>query len=370
METKMKDEKCGAQHSFEIGNPELAFERFDNDDPKLTGRQIIEKFGGSPVDEHLVFDLDDNHGLIEIGLRKSVALKRGGKSKFIVFKSTASYRITLEGRVVEWGCDSITGKALRTLFGPIDDEAQIWMALRDEPDRLVPENECIDLAAKGLERFYLRVPEWKLNVQGVHVAFGKSKVTVREALVAAGIDPDSGWIAVLKVQGEPKRSIGLCDDIDLSAPSIEKLRLTPKEIKNGEFVTQQRREFSVLDGDMQFLSERNLSWDTLMDNGRRWFVLRSYRLPEGYDRSVVDIAIEVPTGYPTAQLDMFYCHPHLQRTDGQSIPTTQVRQQIESKSFQRWSRHRGATNPWNPQYDSLVTQIVLAEESIQREVAP
>lgn len=366
----MKDEKCDAQHSFEIGNSELAFERFDTDDPKLTGQQIIEKFGGLPVDEHLVFELDDSDGLTEIALGKSVALKRGAGSKFIVFKSTASYRITFEGRVVEWGCDSISGKTLHSLFGPIDGEAQIWMALRDEPDRLVPDDECIDLAAEGLERFYFRLPEWKLNVQGVHVAFDKSKVTVREALVAAGIDPDSGWIVVLKVQGEPKRSIGLCDHIDLSVPGIEKLRLTPKEIKNGEIVTQQRQEFSILEGDMHFLSERNLSWDTLVDNGRRWFVLRSYRLPEGYNQLDVDIAIEVPTGYPTAQLDMFYCLPHLQRTDGQTIPTTEVRQQIEAKSFQRWSRHRGATNPWNPQYDSLVTQIVLAEESIQREVAP
>ena len=63
----------------------------------------------------------------------------------------------------------------------------------------------------------------------------------------AGFDASAGWLAVLKVRGQPKRPVGLGDEIDLTAPGIEKLRLTPKEIRNGEVVVS-RQDFSILEG--------------------------------------------------------------------------------------------------------------------------
>lgn len=366
----MKNETCSAQYSFEVGTSEMDFERFESDDPKLTGRQIIEIFGGSPVDEHLVFEMGKDGYPTEIALRKSVALQVSGESKFIVFNSSASYRFTFEGRLVEWGDTNITSKTLHTLFAANGCEEAVWMALKNEPDRMVLDGEIIDLSAEGLERFYLQAPEWQLNVQGVRVSFSKPKVSAHEALTKAGFDADAGWIAVLKVMGKPKQTVEIGDEIDLSAPGVEKLRLTPKEINNGELLVKLRQEFALLEGDQTFLEERSFAWETILENGRRWFVLRDYPLPDGYGQTMTDVAIEIPTGYPTAQLDMFYCFPHLQRSDGVAIPTTQLQQPIEGKSYQRWSRHRGTSNPWNPHFDSLVSQIILAEEAILREVMP
>lgn len=364
----MKDHGCSETLSLEIGNPELEFEVFETADAKLTGRQIIEMFGGSPVSEHLVFKLDAKGRPQEVSLKETVSIEDSVQSRFVVFNSTASYRFSLDECVYEWGDGDVSGAVLEELFVPEGSNKRVWMAHRDKPDEAVGDS-VIDLTDDGLERFYLKEQVWLLNVQGVEVRSDSPKIQVSEAIEKAGFDASSGWLAVLKVRGEPKKPVTLCDQIDLTAPGIEKLRLTPKEIRNGEVATP-RQDFNILAGDEQFLQERGFAWETVVDNGRRWFILRGYPLPEGYQQTKADIAIEIPTGYPAAQLDMFYCYPHLQRADGRPIPTTEARQQIQSKSYQRWSRHRGATNPWNPQFDSLVTQLVLAEESILREVSP
>ncbi|MFK0693225.1 E2/UBC family protein [Mesorhizobium sp. IMUNJ 23033] len=38
--------------------------------------------------------------------------------------------------------------------------------------------------------------------------------------------------------------------------------------------------------------------------------------------------------------------------------------------FQRWSRHRGATAPWRPMRDSVLTHLALVDASLHREVEP
>lgn len=363
----MKDHGCSAVLTLEVGNSALEFETLETTDAKLTGRQIIELLGAAPASEHLVFQLDDKGHPNEISLKEVVPIKVDGSSRFLVFESTASYRFSVDECVYEWGNESIFGQVLEKLFVPEGSNKRVWMAHRDKPDELVGEG-VVDLSDDGLERFYLKEQVWLLNVQGVEINSASPKILVSNALTMAGFDASAGWLAVLKVRGQPKRPVGLGDEIDLTAPGIEKLRLTPKEIRNGEVVVS-RQDFSILEGDKQFLQERGFSWETVVDSGRRWFILRDYTLPEGYQQAKTDIAIEVPTGYPTAQLDMFYCHPHLQRADGRQIPTTEIRQQIQARSYQRWSRHRGASNPWDPLFDSLVTQLVLVEESILREVS-
>ena len=49
---------------------------------------------------------------------------------------------------------------------------------------------------------------WKLNVQGVIIESRKPEIVVREAIQQAGFNPDTPWIIVLRVAGEPKREVG------------------------------------------------------------------------------------------------------------------------------------------------------------------
>jgi hypothetical protein len=85
---------------------------------------------------------------------------------------------------------------------------------------------------------------WKLNVQGVLIESRQPEITVRHAIKEAGFNPDTPWIIVLKIFGEPKHEVDLSFVIDLRHPGIEKLRLTPRHINNGEMAATPRRDCS------------------------------------------------------------------------------------------------------------------------------
>lgn len=206
---------------------------------------------------------------------------------------------------------------------------------------------------------------WKLNVQGVVVESKSPTIIVEAALRLAGIDPTQGWIVVLKIRGE-KRQVQLGDSIDLSLPGIERLRLTPKQINNGDGQAAPLRDFELLPKDKLFLDGCGYEWQTV-NVGRRWLIISAYPLPAGYDRATCDLAIEIPGMYPAAELDMFYCNPPIRRADGVAIEKADVKQQIAGVTFQRWSRHR-APGIWSPRHDGVATHLGLVEESIAREV--
>jgi Prokaryotic E2 family E len=127
-----------------------------------------------------------------------------------------------------------------------------------------------------------------------------------------------------------------------------------------------RRQFDLLPEDEQLLNDYGLPWETVVD-GSQWVLIHDFPTHEGYNHKTVIAAIRLETGYPNTPLDMVYFHPALARTDSRAIGATQAVQQIAGVSYQRWSRHRTAQNPWRPTIDSLGTHIVLIEDWLQRE---
>ncbi len=204
---------------------------------------------------------------------------------------------------------------------------------------------------------------WRIDVQGVPVESDKPIILARHAIKLAGFDPDTGWIIILKITGEPRQEITLDTKIDLTHPGIEKLRLTPRQINNGEAVAQ-RLNFCLLPQDEAHLARLRLRWETVSEGARRWLLLHAYPLPQGYNVQSVNIAIDIPAGYPGAQLDMFYCHPALMRANGTRLPQTEACELILGVNHQRWSRHR----QWDSARDTLATHLALVDESLRREI--
>lgn len=204
---------------------------------------------------------------------------------------------------------------------------------------------------------------WKINVQGVLVESDKPTILARHAIKLAGFDPDAGWIIVLKITGEPRQEISLDTKIDLTHPGIEKLRLTPRQINNGE-AGAQRLSFRLLPQDEAHLGRLGLRWETVCEGARRWLLLHAYPLPHGYNVPNVDIAIDIPASYPGAQLDMFYCNPPLARANGTRPLQTEHSELILGVNHQRWSRHRR----WDSARDTLATHLTLVDESLRREI--
>jgi len=207
-------------------------------------------------------------------------------------------------------------------------------------------------------------PHWDLNVQGVIVRFAHPTILVRDAIQKAGFDPAASWIIILKIAGEPKKPVDITTEIDLRHHGIEKLRLMPKQIDNGEAPLSRRLDFALLPQDEAHLDRLGVRWETVLDGQRRWLQLPNYPLPDGYTSTNTNIAIEIPTSYPTSQLDMFYCNPPLARKRGGDIPQTHHVETICGVPHQRWSRHR----QWDCTRDTLATHLALVDESLHREV--
>lgn len=128
-----------------------------------------------------------------------------------------------------------------------------------------------------------------------------------------------------------------------------------------------RRDFDLLPEDEKFLAEYGKPWETIVD-GSQWVLVHEFSSQHGgYNYKTVTIAIRMETGYPATGLDMVYVYPPLAREDGKVIGKADVTQQIDKKSFQRWSRHRTSQNPWKEGQDSIGTHILLIEDWFARE---
>jgi Prokaryotic E2 family E len=127
-----------------------------------------------------------------------------------------------------------------------------------------------------------------------------------------------------------------------------------------------RRQFLLPEQDIKFLEDYGLPWETIKD-GAHWSLVHNFPLPNGYNHENVTAAIRMETGYPNTPLDMVYFYPLIARVDGKSIGAATVVQQIDGKNFQRWSRHRSASNPWVPGQDDLFSHVTLVEDWLIRE---
>ncbi len=337
------------------------------DDPIPTGQQILEAAGHTPTNDYMLLMLQGSGMLEEINLSETVDVYQRGVEQFIAFESDRIFYFELNGKRIPWGAEHISENALR-IIGRIPADQSLWLEHRKTEDELLDSDDKVDLSEAGLERIYSEKRTWKLNVHGVQITSEQPTILASEAMQAAGFNPAEGWILVLKVKGEPKQPITVNDVIDLTKPGIEKLRLTPAEINNGEMAVDAYQGFTLMEKDSVYLNNLGVQWDTLVDSGRRWLVIRDYILPSGFNHAVVDVAIDIPTSYPYAELDMFYCDPPLRLASGELIAQTMTKVLIDGKSFQRWSRHLNGATRWNPLTDSVITQMAVIEESLFREV--
>jgi hypothetical protein len=127
-----------------------------------------------------------------------------------------------------------------------------------------------------------------------------------------------------------------------------------------------RRQFDLLPEDESFLKEYGLPWETIVD-GSPWVLIHDFPTHEGYNHPRATVAIRLETGYPTSPLDMAYFCPALARMDSKPIGATNAEQQLDGKSYQRWSRHRTAQNPWKAGQDGLGSHVILIEDWLERE---
>jgi hypothetical protein len=353
-------------HTIAIAGLSLAFRQVTILDKILTGRHLAQAAGLESAQDAVVLEVLANGELEDIRPDEQVDLGES-TGKFVIVQSDRSFRFTIDADRFDWPARVISGGQLRKL-GHLPADREIYLELPGPVERLIDEHELVDLGAPGVEMFKTRKRSWKLNVQGVVLVVHEPTITVRQAIKDAGFDPSKNWIIILRVRGQPKQEVGVEYVIDLRTPGIEKLRLTPREVNNGEAVAKPRRQFALLEADERFLDGLGLWWETVIDAKRRWLLMHEYPVPAGFTTERTLLALEIPLTYPSAQIDMFYSRPPLALKSGRAIDRTQVSAVITGLAFNGWSRHRGAQSPWNPESDNVATHLALVESAMAKEV--
>ena len=137
-----------------IGDAELSFRPAVLDDPVPTGLQVLELVDARPPEEYMVFQLLRDGALEELRPTETTDLRSGGIERFLVFKGSASYRMELDGRVLEWGKPVISGLTLKKLAGMDPTAYGVWLEVRGADDRPIDDCKLVNLSCKGLERFF------------------------------------------------------------------------------------------------------------------------------------------------------------------------------------------------------------------------
>lgn len=128
-----------------------------------------------------------------------------------------------------------------------------------------------------------------------------------------------------------------------------------------------RRQFDLPSFDTDYLGSIGLDWETIVEGPGRWLLIHKWPVPTGYTVENTTVALQIPPGYPEAQIDMAYFFPALARKDSQPIGRTESAQALDGKSFQRWSRHRTNEAPWRPGEDDVATHMGLVDDWLERE---
>lgn len=354
----------GASVTIKVAGTDLVFRAVALDTDTPTGGKIA-KASGFTGDQHpYVLQWREDGDLEDVRTHEEANLHNG--LRFIVAESSSSNRITIDDDQYDWPADVISGAVVRKL-GKVPDDKLIFLESEDEPDRQVLDTDVIPIKREGVEEFKSRKTVWELVVQNVKIKSNVPEIRASDAMIQAGFADTNAWIIHLKVEGQPKRQINASDMIDLRAPGVEKVRLTPKQVDNGEAHSAPRRDFDLLPVDHTYLDNLGLAWETLIEREQRWLVISDYPVARGYQVNSVKLALLVPLPYPHAQIDMFHVFPALAKNDGGAIPNL-MQQVIGNIAFQTWSRHRGQESVWNPHRDNVVTHLALVESAIAKEV--
>jgi Prokaryotic E2 family E len=114
----------------------------------------------------------------------------------------------------------------------------------------------------------------------------------------------------------------------------------------------------LLPGDYRCLEDRGLSYEVTTEAGMTCVVIRSWRLPTGYDRAEADLLIRLPAGFPDVAPDMWWFEPAVKLSGGAVIQATDLTETYLGRQWQRWSRHF-QPGQWRSGLDGLESYLAL-----------
>lgn len=147
-----------------IGNDALQFEPRTVSDPQPTGAQILEVAGITNLVDYVAYRILQGGLLEELRPDEPTDLRDSGVERFIVFRTDRSFRFLLNGRSFDWGAPHITGLTLKKLAGVDLASMAVWLEIPGSAERPIGDQEFVNLAEPGVERFLTRAREYRIFV--------------------------------------------------------------------------------------------------------------------------------------------------------------------------------------------------------------
>ncbi len=205
--------------------------------------------------------------------------------------------------------------------------------------------------------------KYRILIDRKNYVVDKECMTGKEILSLTGETPPERY--QLRQKFKDGRVVTIKNDqvVCFTEPGVEKFKTLACDQTEGE---SPQRGFTLLEEDQEYLDTLGLKWEAIKQGNQNWVLIHGYSVPKGYNFENVTVAVLMSPGYPTAQLDMAYFYPPLQRTDQQPIGAL-ANMNIDGRIFQRWSRHRTPVNPWRPGIDNLGTHVPLVDTWLLQE---
>lgn len=171
------------------------------DDDRVTGRQIAEAAGFNSIDEVIVLQQLPSGALEELRPEELVDLAQPGVERFFVIEGDATYRFFLDGLKLEWPRAKVNASTLLRLARK-GDEFEVVQQLEDAPDKVVDDDDVVDLSHKGTEQFKTRKVSKLIKVLYNEQPFELTKGTYTTEQLIAIFKVEPGYLLDLWVDGK------------------------------------------------------------------------------------------------------------------------------------------------------------------------
>ena len=196
---------------------------------------------------------------------------------------------------------------------------------------------------------------YRLRVDSSRFADQERQITGRRILGLVGKRPDE-WSLNQKHRDGRRERIEPDQVVDLATPGLERFETVRKQAPQGTGVR------TLLPEDVQYLDATYPGrWRmTSEGNGKQGLLIEAFPLPAEYAATVATLMVQIPSGYPGTNLDMFYFDPPLSKRAGDGIPCL-VSERHFGRDWQRWSRHP----EWRPGEDNLVSYLEYIRNELE-----
>ena len=170
------------------------------DDDRVTGRQVAEAAGFNSIDEVIVLQQLLSGALEELRPEELVELARPGVERFFVIEGDATFRF-LDGLKLEWPRAKVNASTLLRLALK-DDEFELIQQQEDAPDKVLDDDDVVDLSQKGTEQFKTRKVSKLIKVLYNEQSFElqKGSYTTEQLIGIFQVEP--GYLLDLWVDGK------------------------------------------------------------------------------------------------------------------------------------------------------------------------